>query len=136
MIDGKLYIEKVKEYYSFLINEFSLSFINETINGNAFYDVHFGDQTKAISISYENIEDYFQVIISKLQNGQMPDYDDKTKTLHLNTLNAIILSQTDRNEIELNSTQFDKFQANNDIERKLLKSAKELRLCLKHFNEI
>jgi hypothetical protein len=136
MIDGKLYVQKVKEYYSFLINEFRLSIINETVNGSAFYDVHYGDQTKAISISYENIEDYFQVTIFKLQNGQMPDYDDKTKTLHLNTLNAIILSQTDRNEIELNSTQFDKFQANNDIERKLLKSANELRLCLKHFNEI
>ena len=136
MIDGQLYTEKVKEYYSFLINEFRFSLIIETVNGNAFYDVQYGDKTKAISISYENIEDYFQVIIFKLQNGQMPNYDDKANTLHLNMLNAMILPQTRGNEIELNSIRFDSFHANNNIERKLLKAAKELRLCLMHFNEI
>ena len=68
MIDGKEYIETVKEYYSFLTTEFNLPIVNEKVRGNAFYDVQYGDKTKIVSINYENIEDYFQVIIFKLQN--------------------------------------------------------------------
>ena len=71
-----------------------------------------------------------------MQNGELPDYDDKTKTLHLNQLNAQVLSSIDRTEISLNNEYFLKFNPNNKLEKKLLKSAKELRLCLKHFNEL
>ena len=136
MIGGKEYMEKVKEYYSFLSTEFNLAIVNEKIRGNAFYDVQYGDKTKTVSINYENIEDCFQVIIFKLQNGQMPDYDDKTNTLHLNKLNAAVLSKVDKNESNLNNEYFTKFQAKDEIEKKLLKAAKELRLCLKHFNAL
>lgn len=136
MVDGKQYIEIVKEYYSFLITEFNLTVIDEKVRGNAFYDVQYGDETKIVSINYENIEDYFQVIIFRLKNGQIPDYDDKTNTLHLNKLNTAILSKVDRNEINLNNEYFADLQAKNELERKLLKSAKELRLTLKHFDEL
>jgi len=136
MIEGKQYIETVKEYYSFLITECNLPIVNEKVRGNAFYDVQYGDKTKIVSISYENIEDYLQVIVFKLQNGEMPNYDDKTKTLHLNKLNAIVLSKVDRNEIILNNEYFAKFHSKDELQRKLLKSAKELRLSLKHFNEL
>jgi len=136
MIDGKEYMEAVKEYYSFLTAEFNLPIVNEKIRGNAFYDIQYGDKTKIVSINYENIEDYFQVIIFKLQNGQMPDYDDKANTVHLNRLNAAVLSKIDRNEINLNNEYFIKFQTKDEVEKKLLKAAKELRLCLKYFNTL
>ncbi len=71
-----------------------------------------------------------------LQNGELPDYDDKTKTLHLNRLNAQVMSSIDRKEIGLNNEYFEKFNVKAEIEKQLLKSAKELRLCLKHFKEI
>ena len=96
--------------------------INEKIRGNAFYDVQYGDKLNIVSINYENIEDYFQIIIFKLQNGQMPDYDDKAKTLHLNKLNAAVLSKVGRNEIDLNNEYFVNLQANTELERKLLKN--------------
>lgn len=136
MIDAKQYIEIVKEYYSFLNIEFNMPVSNEKVLGNAFYDVQYSDITKIISINYENIEDYFQVTIFKLQNGKMPDYDDKTKTLHLNNLNAVVISKVDKNEINLNNEYFAKFNAKDELERKLLKSARELRICLKHLKEL
>jgi hypothetical protein len=136
MIDGKQYIDTVKKYYSFLNTEYNMPVTDEKVRGNAFYDVQYGDKTKVISINYENIEDYFQVTIFKLQNGKMPDYDDKTKTLHLNKLNAAVISKADKSEINLNNEYFAKYSAKDELERKLLKSAKELRLCLKHFNEL
>jgi len=136
MIEGKDYVDTVKKYYSFLNTEFNMSITDERVRGNAFYDIQYGDRTKIISINYENIEDYFQVTIFKLQNGKMPDYDDKTKTLHLNKLNVAVISRVDRSEFSLNNKYFAKFNAKDELERKLLKSAKELRLCLKHLSEL
>ena len=129
------YIETVKLYYSFLETEFGFSKINETINGNAFYDVEFRDKERIISISYENIEDHLEVIVFLLQNGKMPEYDDK-KTLHSKQLNRLVMAKASKKEINLNAEYFAKYNAKNELERKLLKEAKELRLCLKYFNEL
>lgn len=134
MIDGKKYIEIVKLFFSFLITEFGFNQPKEIENGNAFYDVEYKDAKRTISISYENIEDYLQVIVFKLKNGQLPDYDDKTRTLHLSELNKTILSKIDKMEMEENNLLFDKFEGKDGLERKLLKSAKELRLSLKHWD--
>lgn len=136
MMEGKEYTEAVKLFYSFLEAEFGLSKVNETINGNAFYDVEFKDRERVVSVSYENIEDHLEVIIFMLQNGKLPDYDDKTKTLHLKQLNRLVMAKASKEEINLNAEYFAKYNPKNQIERKLLKEAKELRLCLKHFNEL
>lgn len=130
MIEGEQYIIAVKKYYSFLIDEFNLPIITEKIHGNAFYQVEYGDEEKVISISYENIEDYLQVIIFNLENGKKPQYDDKTRTLHLNILNKNILKNIDRETFISNSNYFSNINTENQIEEKLLKEAKELRLCL------
>lgn len=136
MIEGKEYIGAVKLFYSFLETEFGFSKVSETINGNAFYDVEFKDSVRVISVSYENIEGHLEVIVFMLQNGKLPNYDDKTKTLHLKQLNRLMMAKVSKEEINLNEEYFAKFTPKNEIEKKLLKEAKELRVCLKHFNEI
>jgi len=132
MIEGQEYLDAVKQFYSFLETEFGFSKINETIDGNSFYDVEFKNKERIISISYENIEDHLEVIVFMLQNGILPDYDDKTKTLHLKQLNEQVMATASKEEIILNAGYFVKYKAKNEIERVLLKAAKELRLCLKH----
>ena len=136
MIDGNEYIKVVREYFSFLTTEFDFKLTEEIVNGSFFYRIRYEDKTRAVTISYEDAEDYLSVFISILQNCELPDYDDKTQTLHLNRLNAVVLSTVDKSEIRLNNEYFLKFQTKDELERKLLKSAKELRLCLKHFNEL
>ena len=136
MIEGEKYTEDVKTYFNYLITEFGFRMSNEKIRCNAFYDLQYSDGNRIVSVSYENIEDYLQIIVYMLQNGKLPDYDDKTKTLHLNRLNAQVMSIIDRNEIGLNNEFFVKFNPKLEIEKQWLKSAKELRLCLKHFKEI
>jgi hypothetical protein len=79
MIDSNEFIERAKAYFSYLIQDFNFILINEVVRGNAFYLLEFSDKVKIVSVSYENIEDYFQVIIFMLSNGTKPDYDDKTK---------------------------------------------------------
>jgi hypothetical protein len=136
MIEGKEYTEAVKLFYFFLEAEFGFSIVNETINGNAFYDVEFKSKESIISISYETIEDYLQVIVFMLQNGKMPNYDNKTQTLHLKQLNKQVMAKVSKKEINLNAEYFDKYNTQNETERKLLKNAKELRLCLKYLNKL
>lgn len=131
MIEGKEFVELVEKYFLFIKTEFKFHVLEEKIRGNAFYDVQFKNVDRIISVSYENVEDYFLVTIFLLEkNGQLPDYDDKFKTLHLNKLNKWIFSNITDLEILDNDQVFNMFIAHNGIERKLLKSAKELRLFL------
>lgn len=136
MIEAKKYIEVVKTYYKYLVTEFGFTVSNEKIRGNAFYDVQYSDGRRVVSISYENIEDYLQVIVFMLQNGELPDYDDKSKTFHLHQLNARVMLKVNGDEIQLNNEYFSTIKANSEIEKQLLNSSTELRLCLKHFNQI
>lgn len=135
MIEGYNYVKKVRLIYSFLESEFGYSKINETINGNAFYDVKYKSTEIVVSISYENIEDHLEVIVFKLLNGQMPDYDDKSQTLHLNHLNGFVMPRANKHEIHSNAQYFSKYVTKDKLERKLLKGARELRLCLKFIKE-
>lgn len=134
MIEGEKYVEIVKLYYSFLETEFNFQIEEETVNGSFYYKTQYRDKVRCISISYENAEDYLQVIVFMLQNGKMPDYDDKSKTLHLKQLNKLVINKLSKKEINLNADFFAKFITKNELERKLLKEAKELRLYLKYFN--
>ena len=136
MIESNQYIKTVKNYFAFLITEFDYKLSEEKIRGNAFYDMQYTDKARVVSISYENIEDYLLVTVFMLQNGEMPDYDDKTKTLHLRELNRLVIVKSSKEDINLNAAYFTKYNTKNELERKLLKEAKELRLYLNHFNQI
>lgn len=133
MIEGARYIELVNSYFCFLDDEFHFKLFETHINGNVFYSIRYRNPDEVVSISYENIEDYFLVIVYLLQNGELPNYDDKTKTLHLDKLNERIIPYVGVDEIKLNNEHFSKFRARSDFERKVLKAAKELRLCLRQF---
>ena len=121
MIEGKQYVEVVGLFYSFLESELGFNKVNETIKGNAFYDVEYRGTEKVISISYENIEAHLEVIVFMLLNGKMPDYDDKSRTLHLNYLNDIVMSKVSKDEITSNAQYFSKYYTKDELERKLLK---------------
>jgi len=135
-IVGIKYIELVKLFFSFLITEYGFRISKEAQNGNAFFDVEYSNNVKVISISYENIEDYLSVIIFNLNNGKLPDFDDNKLTLHLNEINKRIFPKIEQYEIEKNIEEFNIFKANSDLEMKLLKSAKELRLALKYWDKL
>ncbi|MCO4292017.1 hypothetical protein NF867_03965 [Solitalea sp. MAHUQ-68] len=134
MIDSDKFQNFVKRTFSFLVTEYGMTLDKEKINGNAFYDIQFRDKDKVISVSLENIENYFQVILFNLNNGQLPDYDDKTRTIHLTELNKKFLTALDKKEFEDNDRQFADIVTEDKTEKQILKSAKDLRLCLKQMN--
>ncbi len=130
MINSEEYIAFVKRTFSFLESEFHLEFGNITVNGNAFYDIQYVDTEKVISISLENISNFYQVTLFILSEGKMPDYDDKTKTLHLNKLTKQFLKNIDKESLLENNQFFKEIEIKDETERMICKSAKDLRLCL------
>ena len=130
MINANIYAELVESYFSFLEKEFGYILIQEKIRENVFYEIRYAKPNKQISVSYENLEDYFLVTIFLLENGKLPDYDDKSKTLHLSQLNKTILPIITSQQIQLNNNYFSIFKTSDRIENRILKSAKELRLCM------
>ncbi|NOU60118.1 hypothetical protein [Marinifilum caeruleilacunae] len=136
MIKGNQYLKIVGMFYSFLELEFAFIKVNETINGNAFYDVEYRRDEKVVSISYENIEEHLEVIVFKLLNDKMPDYEDEFKTLHLKHLNRLVLPRVSKDELHSNDQYFSKFNVKDELERNLLQRAKELRLCLRYFDQL
>lgn len=132
MIDPTSYTKKVTQYFAYLTDEFGFVLTEEQLRGNVYYDVNYRLEGKLISISYENVEDYLLVIIFILDNGKLPSFDDETKTLHLEKLRAAIFPTLDQKELSHNGKMFVKFEAKTRFERDLLKSAKDLRLCLLH----
>jgi hypothetical protein len=136
MIQGDKYVHTVKEFYGFLETEFGMKLQKATISGNYYYIVEYTDDKMRISIYYENIGSYFSVNISLLENGKLQDYDDKRYTIHLNKLNTLIFPLIPENEITLNNVQFEHFSVQNAVGKMLLKSAKELRICLGYLTAI
>ena len=136
MISADTYLAKVKLFFSFLVDDFHFQQITQTETGNAFYDIEFRKDEKVVSVSYETIEDYLQVIIFILRNGQRQDFNDKSNTIHLKDLNKEIFPRIDKNEIAENNLVFDKLETSSELDRKLLKSAKELRLVLKYWDSV
>lgn len=131
MVPGEEFISSVKKCFQFLIKDYNYKLKSEKNRTNLFYDVEYQHGDSLISISYENREDYLQVILFRLNNGQLPDYDDKDETIHLEKLNKRILKHLSEQDFKENNDYFSLLQPLSQMEKRLIKSAKELRLCLK-----
>jgi len=136
MISPEDFLLFVKSSFSFLIAEFQFEFWNETINGTAYYDVKYRDKNNVISISIESSPNYYQVMLFKLEDGQLPDYDDKRKSIHLNELNDGILHELTKEEFKKNNEYFAQIDSKDETQRMILKSAKDLRLCLLYSDDL
>ena len=136
MIAARAYLAAAKAYFAFLIPEFGFTLSKEAARSAVFYALEYRSQAQVISISYENLEDYFQVIVFQLVNHQLPDDDDQRHTLHLHALNQALAPLVGPADWEENQRHFRAFQPEGTVERRLLKSAKELRLCLTNFDKL
>jgi len=125
------YFSNIEKQFMFLLDDFEYQVINEKSKISFLYDVNFQKSNSVISVSFDIRENYLQVILFILKDGHFPDYDDKEHTIHLEKLNNMILPLLSKEEISDNNDFFQNIKPLNQLEKRILKSAKELRLCMK-----
>lgn len=133
MLSRIQYNEAVKKYFSFLEQEWGYWETPINVKSTLLYDFQYTNIKEIVSISYEIQGDGVKVIIFKLIDGHMPEYDDKRYTVHLEQLiKDISKDKLERNIIQ-NKNYFNRFDNPTDnLEKEIYKRAKQLRLCLKY----
>lgn len=135
MSKGDFFIQKVKALFSFLVDDNDFKVLNDVLTPNIFYKVSYSDSKIVVSISYEDFTENLNILIYQLADGIESDYDDRTKTRSLNTLNRLVLPKLGKDDHLENSKYFKGIACDSKLERELLKRAKELRLCFLHSSE-
>lgn len=132
MILREQYNQVIKEYFSFLKDEFNYYLLPIKVNNTILYNLEYTNQKTLISISYEIMGEGINVIIFELVNGKKSDYDDYEKTFHLNQLSKQISQKSYLNKIKENNIFFEKYDRPiGEVENEALKKARLLRLVLK-----
>ncbi len=134
---GKKYEEAVLKYYSFLIEDFNFTLEDKPILViGRYYDISFKKIDKIIMIYYEIMEDYYHVHFTNFLIKGHPQIEPITKTSYLNYFIKTIYPFLSEYDFTQNNMYFDKFEATNEMEKKLLDQAKDLRLCLLNLDKI
>lgn len=124
------YMGFVKKYFYFLEKEYNYEILPMKLDNSLLFDVEYGNEDSIISISYEIYGEGVQVILFKLINGKLPNYDDKTHTIHLNKLMNTYCKELTLSQLNKNNNYFKRVKKSSQpIENELLKKAKELRLA-------
>ncbi len=136
MYSGRKYKKAVVYYYSFLIDDFNFTLDEKSITRGMYYNIKFKKIDKIISIYNELMEDYFDIHFTNFLKKGHPQIDSLTKTSGLTFFIKTIFPFLSENDFIQNNTYFDKFETTNEMEKKLLDQAKELRLCLLNLDKI
>ncbi|MCD8511858.1 MAG: hypothetical protein LRY73_19725 [Bacillus sp. (in: Bacteria)] len=131
MLNRDEYFSIIEKQFMFLVNEFEYTPLDKKSKISFLYDVNFQKGNTLITVSLDVRESYLQVILFNLTDGHLPDYDNEN-TIHLEKLNKMILSNLSKEEMKENNKFFQYIQPKNQLEKRILKSAKELRLCMKN----
>lgn len=131
MISREQYYQTIIDYFSFLVNDYNYKISSTNQSNSLLYDVEYSNGEGVISISFEVIGENVNVVIFSLINGKKSNYDDAMNTFHLNKLLKGISKEKMKNNINLNISYFKNCKnATSDVEKMVLKKAKELRLYL------
>ncbi|MCC2545499.1 hypothetical protein LJY25_03515 [Hymenobacter sp. BT175] len=136
MVEAQVFLRAAKTYFAFLVSEFAFAELSETVRSVVFYELQYRNAAQVVSISFENLEDYLQITVFQLVNQQLPDYNDSHHTYHLHTLNHALSKLVGPDDWQENQRFFEEFKPEGTVERRLLKAAKELRVCLTHFDRL
>jgi hypothetical protein len=128
-MNGDNFLRIVDEAFTQFMSD--LGFIMEKpIVGGRLYSVTFTGVRHAVSVSFEPDNIQPSVLVFTLVGGRKSSIDDRSATPRLSDLNATFMKSVTQQERAINDAFFNSIVANDNQERLLLKSAKELRLVL------
>jgi hypothetical protein len=118
--------------FQFLTEEFGYEVAGTTSVRDVYQEIVFGKTGQVISVSYENADDDLQVVLFKVKDGKLPDFDDETHTLHLTDMTDDVLARLTPGQIQEYKKWFSDINSETRLDKQLQESAAWLRLCLRH----
>lgn len=129
MHESEVYLTDVDACFKFLEVEYGYQ-KRVTMRTGLHYKAEYCSSKTIISISYEPREQYLHTVVQLLFNGELPDYDDKVRTILLGLIAKDWLADLPKSLIRENNDFFSSIHANSECGRELLNNARKLRLCL------
>jgi len=83
------FIEYVKKEFGFLILEFNFKMEKE-IKDQLAYGVLFKSKTRAVQVYHEVLDQFSSVMIFRLRDGRLPDWDDTENSVPLHKISDFI----------------------------------------------
>jgi len=128
-MDGQRFVRIIAEAFVPFLER--LGFLgNEPEISGRLYDARFTGLHHEVSVSYEPGDDVFLVLIFGRRNGRLSDVDDRSNTRRLADLNRRYMHLVTPDDRKKNEREFEGIVTRDDVERQLLKYAKELHLVL------
>jgi hypothetical protein len=91
---------------------------------------------RAIVVSYEPGDDYLLIALPTVVNGIQSDLDNRESSPRLSDLAGRAMSNASAAQLQANAAYFAGRHADRPLSRKLLKAAKDLRICLLHWDPL
>lgn len=135
MLTGNEFINVAKHSFSFLKSEFGMETEKIIIRSNVFYAIRYSNSFILISISYENIDDYFNIQLIKKIYGKISHYDDLNNSMNLTSLNRLIMEKIKNDELVENQKKIILHTTDN-FEKRILRDAIKLQFCLRNIDLI
>jgi hypothetical protein len=133
-MNGRSFSKAVDLIFSRFLSDLGFNEIEKTISGN-FYSVRHSSSQYEISISFEPDTENVLIVLYSLVKDDISDIDNHLISPRLSDLNLRYMHLvTDAQRAE-NDDYFKELNSHDPIEKRLIKSAKELRLVLpKYFS--
>lgn len=83
------FIEYVKKEFSFLVSEFGFK-VEKEIKDELVYGVLYKNASRAIQVYYEVLDQFSSVMIFRLKNGELPEWDDLKNSVPLHKISDFV----------------------------------------------
>ena len=128
-MDGQGFCRVMQDAFVPFLARFGFNENAPDISGRL-YDATFTSPSHLVSISYEPGDDAFFVMVFSRCDGRLSNIDDRSKTPRLEDLNKRYMNSISSEDRRKSELEFAEVVVRDDVERRLLKFAKELRLVL------
>jgi hypothetical protein len=131
-MNGQDFVRIINEAFAPFLSAAGFSMPSTAISGRL-YRASFIGAENMVSVSFEPGDDSLFVVVFSRERGEWSNMDDRETSPRLSDLNTSYMGMVGTEERADNESYFKLVRTNDDVERSLLKAAKELRLVLPRY---
>jgi hypothetical protein len=130
------FVEAIETYFAPFLNGLGFELSPPISISGKHYRATFSRSDRAVVVSYEPGDDYLFIALPTVVSGIQSDLDNRESAPRLSDLTGPAFANTSPAQIQANAAYFVEHDADGPLARKLLMAAKELRICLLHWDHL